>query len=328
MILFGCSDSGPAKYLATIINMINIPYKCISTGLSNKIFNFYNIKTVSKFEEIDFLKIKLIVTGTSLDKGIDKKCVVYGRERSIPTCSIIEHWSLYKERFKLKEKYVYPDYILVNDQYAKDEAIQAGIPKDKIKYFGNPYLEYLSKQNLQPTDKKIWRKKIGLNNIKVITFISEIYRDDFPKHSLLYPGFDEFEVLETILELATELNYGVLIKKHPSEDKKKYDKFVSKNVKLSNWNDFDSLVMNSDFIVGMGSMFLIETALFRSDIISFRPNERIEFIGNKLKITKKITDKTTLNQVFIGNITIQNDKYRLLNNSCRQISGFFESILN
>lgn len=52
----------------------------------------------------------------------------------------------------------------------------------------------------------------------------------------------------------------------------------------------------------MGSMFLIEASLFRKDIISLRPNEKINFIGNKLKLTNKITNKSELHH-FIKNNT-------------------------
>ena len=47
-------------------------------------------------------------------------------------------------------------------------------------------------------------------------------------------------------------------------------------------------------IVGMASMLLIEFAMFRNDIISYRPNARKAFIGEEIGATHNAGTKTQL----------------------------------
>ena len=52
-----------------------------------------------------------------------------------------------------------------------------------------------------------------------------------------------------------------------------------------------------DFIIGMASMLLIELAIYRYDIISYRPNAQFPFIGEKLNATHLVNNKYELQMV-------------------------------
>lgn len=299
MILFCCNDSGPANYISSLISKLSIDYICIASSISGKVFQKNGIKYKNNDEFIDYSKIKLIVTGTCLGAGIDKLYLEIGKQKGIKTVAVIEHWSLYLERFKLNNSFIFPDYIFLNDETALRESIDDGLPEDKLIISGNPYLCDLSKIKLNAENIHKWRNNNNLNERIVLTFISESLKEDF-KHNV-YHGFDEYEVISSIMEMLSEFSFQLLIRKHPSESDNKYNELIGENVKIDQDSAFDSIIEHSDYIVGMGSIFLIEASMFRKDIISFRPNEKTEFIGNKLGLTNKVTNNLQLKMFISGN---------------------------
>ena len=116
MIIFGCSDVGPAKYLVQIANTFCSNAVCISNKPTNSIFKKMGIRIVDDISS--YKDIKLVVTGTSLgsiSESVDKKLIYWAKNRNIPTVSIIEHWSWYRKRFETEKGLMLPDYIIVND---------------------------------------------------------------------------------------------------------------------------------------------------------------------------------------------------------------------
>ena len=76
----------------------------------------------------------------------------------------------------------------------------------------------------------------------------------------------------------------------------------------------------SDISIGMHSMYLLELAMIREDIISFRPNAKTKFIGNTLNtvmslnnfhnfktLDKKLIDIEKFRKRFKGS------KYKIIN---------------
>lgn len=303
MIVFVVNDTGPAKYISYIIkNLNNIDFLCISSSISSKVFDSFGIVNIDNTNKIDLSKIQLIITGTCLGNGIDKEWIRIGKQNNIKTISIIEHWSLYKKRFELNGKYNFPDKIFVNDPIAKEEAILDGVDENIIQVVGNPVLENISKREYSLDIKKAWVDETRLNkDKKIITFISEEYKKDFPKGSREYQGFDEFEVLEDIVK-NLDNNMQLLVKLHPAENKNKYDYLKEyNNIKIIDKVDIEKLIEISDIVIGMGSMLLLEASLLKANIHSYRPNETIKFIGNKNGMTIHIKNKKELKKIMKNN---------------------------
>ena len=63
--------------------------------------------------------------------------------------------------------------------------------------------------------------------------------------------------------------------------------------------DIHELNCIADYVVGMASMLLLELAMLRNDVISFRPNATKSFIGNRLKATVDITSEKKFTQTFL-----------------------------
>jgi len=309
VIIFSTKDAGPAAYLSEIIKVLNEPYICVASSFAQKIFDVNNIKSTvidfstqeeyGKFVEANFkeIPIKLIITGTSWGNSIDKAFIKFGIEKNINVISIIDHWSWYKERFLLKNALVLPNFILVNDEYARDEAKKEGLDGNIIYAIGNPVLENKVTKATNIIGKDQWLKNLNLADKKIITFISEEYAKDFPMDSSYYQGFDEYQVLEDILDLIGEKEH-LLIKLHPSEKMDKYDKYKRKNVSILYGIDLNPLIIYSDIFIGMGSMLLMEAAVLRDVVISYRPNDKKGFIGNRIGATILVQDKQSLNEIF------------------------------
>ena len=323
MILYCCNDSGPANYISSLILKSSIDYICIGSSISEKDFQKNGIKYLNSDEFINYSKIKLIITGTCLGAGIDKLYLNIGKQKGIKTIAIIEHWSLYLERFKLNNSFIYPDYIFLNDEIALKESINDGLPEDKLIISGNPYLCDLSKRKLKAENIHTWRYNNNLNDKRVFTFISESFKEDF-KHNN-HQGFDEYEVISLIMEMMSEFSFQLLIRKHPSETDNKYCELIGENVKIDQNSSFDSIIEHSDYIIGMGSIFLIEASMFRKDIISFRPNEKIEFIGNKVGLTNKIINNLEL-QMFIHDMNNNNNNNNLQNDYSDKTSEIINNL--
>ena len=163
---------------------------------------------------------------------------------------------------------------------------------------------------------------------KVITFISEEYKKDFPPGSPFYQGFDEFKVIDDILSSFDE-RYHILIKLHPAEDMDKYNKY-QKNPAISfvARTDMDSLIVNSDFLIGMGSMLLLEAAVLRRDVVSYRPDQKKTFIGNKLGVTRLVQKKEELKKILRGEERVENASLKhVFDGSTERIINFINAEL-
>lgn len=307
MILIGTSEAGSAKYISCIVKNIPLDFICVSSKISASVFEEEGVSHTQDLNEIDFKSLNLIITGTCLGEGIDKELIKLGSTNDIPTASIIDHWTWYYKRFLLDHNLVYPDCIFVNDEFARKAAISEGIKESLLTIVGNPVLEIKSRRILIPLPKNEWLKSLNLNNKKTITFISETLREDFPPGSDSFLGFEEFVVINDLKQIAKEFEYNLLLKLHPSETLDKYVAYLDNSVVIIDTiNHFDSIVANSDYIIGMGSMFLIEASLFREDILSYRPNQQKDFIGNQMGLTCLIQDKNELRKVFSGERRIKN----------------------
>jgi hypothetical protein len=296
VILFVVNDAGPAKYLAYVINKLNKDdYWCISSDISSKIFSDFGIESSSHINDIDIKSVNLIVTGTCLENGIDKEFIQLAKINKIKTISIVEHWSLYKKRFELNEKYIFPDKIFVNDSLAFEEAVNSGIDIKLLHIVGNPVLENIEKKHYLEEEKLDWKKDLLIpTDKKIVTFISESFRDDFPKNSYYYQGFDEFDVIKDVQISLNDDNF-LIIKLHPQESLDKYNFLKSmSNVLILVTTNVEKLIAFSDTLVGMGSMLLIEAAMTETNVYSYRPNEKIGFVGNKNGMVNKIYNQKDL----------------------------------
>lgn len=327
MILFGCQDVGPAKYLAMLSDHSLLKgSQWIGSRLSMPIFKKNNLNCLDEIKVEP--SVKLIVTGTTLGDGLDKRLLKLARQNGIQTVSIVEHWGWYAKRFQLDGGLLLPDYIFLNDQIAYEEAAIEGLPTNKLVIVGNPVLESLSGaySATRIKDSKIMDSYRIPKKKRRILFISEQLREDFSRNGEL--GYDEFEVFRAIKKI-TGKDDQVIVKKHPEEDRNKYREICSDYIEIDDI-DISDLSAISDVVIGMGSMLLLELAAYRGDVISYRPNYNgPAFIGSRMGVVKSVYseyelmgcinanknhEQSKMQKIFLGS------KERIVNNLTRFVS--------
>ena len=166
-----------------------------------------------------------------------------------------------------------------------------------MRALGNPYLERLSKDRIdvENSDKQKLRYRIPLDK-RIVVFVSEELRSVFTQASNDYLGYDEFSALKDVQSMLTPSDH-LVIKQHPEENPQKYTELLCEHISIVDEVPITELVAIADVIIGMASMLLLELAIYRNDIVSFRPNATKSFIGERLGVTVDATSVSNLAEV-------------------------------
>jgi len=294
MILAGAQDVGPVRYLLALQDFLEQPVSWIASSLTAPILGEQGQSFSFSWENAH---PKLVITGTSLGDSLDKALVRWAIAQGIPCISVIEHWSWYRERFEHERELILPDWIIINDEVAMEEAVAEDLPKSRLFAGGNPWLEKLAFSSTAALDREAWRAQNQLPSGHLVLFVSEALKDSFPPGSETWLGYDEYTVLDALLSALPPAS-RLVIKRHPEESPSKYwDFVVSGHAYAIGKVSVEELAQGVDAAVGMGSMLLLELALFRNDVISFRPGARFPFIGEKIGATTAASDTSELAQL-------------------------------
>jgi hypothetical protein len=168
----------------------------------------------------DQLRPDVLVCGTSWGMTIDKIMTLITKKRGILSISMIDHWTLFRQRYCDTDKSDYKDdlkyltdYCIVIDEKARILAEKEGIESARLLVGGHPHLEALESQCINLT------RRVEKNSRKNILFISERIRDDIGRFGRV--NYDEYCVLDDLCIIAKKLNMSVDIKLHPQEEKGK-----------------------------------------------------------------------------------------------------------
>lgn len=229
-----------------------------------------NIEIINK-KQLKSLKVNRILTGTSWESDIEKKMVLYGRKNKITTCSFLDHWNNYNQRFTLNKKINLPNIIYVSDKYAFKIA-KNKFKNTQIRLTKNHYKsEFLNK--IKPRKKHV---------VKTILYVSEPIR----KHALkqhndaMFWGYDEFSSLDyffTCGKSFLQKNVKIIFRKHPSEKLSKYSNVLKRysdnhKIVISNNKDLYKDINRSDIVVGNQSMAMVIALYAGRKALSILPN--------------------------------------------------------
>jgi len=305
-VLCGSDDNGAIQY-----------FNAIKSTLDLLIVN-----DISKVKDINF---NGIITGGSLGHSIDKDLISYSKSINKPSISVIEHWSWYRKRFELNGELILPDFIFVNDEIAYTDAVDDGLPSNKIIIAGNPVLESIFKNSKhKPIDREKLQNHYNLPKKRIIFFISEELASEFNGTDDEL-GYDEFIAINQIITLLKPSDH-LVIKLHPEEANEKYHHLKNEQLSIIKNIDIYSLNTLADIVIGMASMLLLELAMLRNDIISFRPNATKKFIGHRLSATNDVTSKERLQSLMNFPKLISGDFRGQFNGSAEKISSLIKGI--
>lgn len=300
-ILFFAHDPGGANALYPLFAYLGAYELFIyAQGPAAKIFNVEIYEGTA--EELFYsVKPDLVITGTSAANMLEKKLRQVARLNNIPCISILDYWSNYGIRFSpySLSEYIYtysdkslpylPDYLIVMDEYAKEQAIKDGISETIIYPLGNPHFERV--RNSKNLDVKNLRNELLQGKEKLIVYASNCATEDYGKGT-------EIESVQDILSLLPD-NYQFLIKMHPRDSKDKYADF-SEYVLKKDLNSIETIA-SADIVVANCSMLLIEGFLLDKKVISYQKNAlEDKFILSQMGIIPFVTEKEQLKNAFFS----------------------------
>ena len=282
--MFCATDAGPANYLIPIIQKVNYPYVVYASSVTESIFQKAGIKTMCCNDFCEKLEIKLVVLGTTLGNTLENKLLELSKLKGFKAISVIEHWTNYKERFCKNGKYLFPEYIFVNDFWAKEQAISQGIPSKLIEVVGNPVLENQQKNYKAHTLK---------NKSNKFLFISERLDADMPVVGSRCLGYNQYDVLNDIVGYLKQ-DQELHIKLHPTDSIENYSDYLENyNVNVMPADAMWKQLYDYQVIIGMESMLLLEMAAQGVSVYSYRPNSNRSFVGCEMRWVSEI-DKVKL----------------------------------
>lgn len=273
--LFVFSDPGAAKgVLSQALKMKN-NLKNIYV-LSDRSHSFYkefgfDVIVLDKLENyhIDNLELDFIFTGTSYTSKLELSFIKYAKKKGIKTFSFVDHWTAIKNRFKYNDYYIFPDYIFLIDQRAKEIAIQEGLLEKDIVIWGNPYYEYL-KNWIPSISKNQLFKNLGLKeNKKLVVFAPDPISNINGKGIYSFDEFDAINELNKML-VSNNFDFNFILKLHPNQNKEILNYIYNKNIIIAN-SEIDSnlLIYYSDIVIGFFSNFLIEANIMNKRVIRY-----------------------------------------------------------
>ncbi|OGA36086.1 MAG: hypothetical protein A3G80_01045 [Betaproteobacteria bacterium RIFCSPLOWO2_12_FULL_62_13b] len=226
----------------------------------------------------------VILAGTTARASLERELVVHGRKHGIPTLSVVDERYGYRRRFADEGGHLeyLPDLVVVMDDGCSAAAVAEGIPAERLRVTGSPILSFLAchyADRRPDVEADLFRKLPGW---KRVTFISEtLARDNGStpgEGGRLGPflGFTEETVRRDLLTVLQEVGHPTILleRLHPSDDMHPME---SQAGPLLIWRqlkggDLWPLLMESDVVIGMRSMALLEAALLGRHVASYQPN--------------------------------------------------------
>ena len=242
------------------------------------------------------IKPDFVITGTSSANITEKKLRKSAKINNIQSMAILDAWINYNrftpyscKDLSINKKYgeldYLPDYVIVMDDYAKEQMIKEGVPENVIYPLGNPHFKFI-KDNFENLKTEDLRKNLLNGKEKLILWASECYIEDYG-HGM------ELECLKDIVDIIPK-NFQLIVKPHPREKENKFDEF--KNIKIVRDKTSAELIKCADLVISMTSMVLIESIIARKPSLSYQKNEtdKNKFILTKMNAIPFINDKITL----------------------------------
>jgi len=233
--------------------------------------------------------VKALVFASSLKDTLPLRAARAAQTIGMPVIHVLDNWSNYSERLETDgEEMLLPALYVVMDEYARQEAVRAGVPPGILRVAGQPALTDLASEasEYSPRDAELVRTRCGvLPSRRLVVFVSEPVRND-QGNSMDAPGFrgyTEDEVLtvfcEALQSFAADIEVAVLA--HPRENPEGLARIWHANKgrlkgKVISGSRGRDVVLTSEGVAGMASLLLYEAWLLGKPVISLQPNLRLQ----------------------------------------------------
>src|SRR5574344_2096538 len=146
-IMFYANDPGGANAIKPLIKPLDEENDIVIYGNNSALKILPNCEEYNK--NLQDIMPDIVITGTSANECTEKTIWKECKKLDIKTIAILDHWCNYGVRFskyglneieKFDKKCDFlPDYIIVMDNFAKQEMIKDGVPQNIIYPLGNPH---------------------------------------------------------------------------------------------------------------------------------------------------------------------------------------------
>lgn len=258
----------------------------------------------------------LLLLGTGWGVSLDKWLLRWAEGAQVPSLALIDHWCHYRERFMEPTTGVVrlPSRIGVMEPFALEQAVRAGLPRDRLVVTGQPYLEALIAQARRPellsearALREQWLQAAHAGaRAPLILFASERYPENPGIPTPSFPDYTETEALEGLVQALMKLkgetfHPTLVVKLHPKEPLGSFELGPlarACNVQVVGGLSAWPCILAADLVVGMTSMILLETTLIGKAAVSFQPGVEKDspFVGTQLDVVPTAANVETLAQ--------------------------------
>ncbi len=297
-VLTVSSETGGARNLAEVVeafqlsvSFTNLCAKSAINVFKEKHFPYRDIDNVHDINDLSDLVRSIAPDAILSGRGIqlaspERMAVVIARKLKIPSVGVIDEWYDYKENYvdKKGDLSSLPDMVCCPDEQARGEAIEDGLPTNRLCVTGSPlFASVLSKPDIEDNQESGQATPSLANREQLlVVFISEVIQSssaEEKKASSLKgdgaPGYDEHEVRRILLDCLEDLKIpcAVLEKIHPSACGESYQALNSKVIDWYTVREINrcNLFKYADLVVGMRSAALLEAKLLGVPVVSLQP---------------------------------------------------------
>lgn len=247
-IAIAANDAGGANQLYCLLKNSSVPVaKSLLDGPAQTIFRdlIPAAKTYNRLVPSFFDGIDLLLSATSWSSNLEHLARREAKRSGVFSVSILDHWVNYRQRFSFSGEQVFPDELIVVDDYAKKIAVGEfpGMPVHQVPDF-----------YLQSILDGVGRSKDG-----AILYVLEPARSDW---GLGIPG--EFQALEFFLSNYHLLRFTagarVLLRAHPSDPPGKYDFIRMKHPEIIIEPDVESIqssMSKAQWVIGCNTYAMV-----------------------------------------------------------------------
>lgn len=260
-----CHDAGAANViLAWMRAEEGCDWRVVMQGPAAKLWAEVGIPNAKRYDMLEqaIEGATVLLSGTGWASDLEHESRRLARSRRIRSVAVIDHWVNYKERFIRQGEIVFPDEIVVTDDYALREAERC-FPGLKIHSRPNLYLEGLVRQ-ISLADRPESQ----------VLYVLEPIRADWGK---LLAG--EFQALDYFVSNIAKLGIAqdslVRLRPHPSDVAGKYDEWLKRHrglhVMLDDSPSLASAISKVEWVAGCETYAMVVALAAGRRVVSTLP---------------------------------------------------------
>lgn len=365
-IMIFVEDPGPANYIATLPAALAKEGRktiVIAAGLAREHLLKRGIRfdPVSPFMTADDVLSnicpKLLLTGTSENPdSLGLSLILSAHREGITSVGLVDAGvnAMYRFRGRHQDSLAYaPDWVLVPDEWTRQDFIKLGFPEEKTIVCGHPHYDHVmdQKQLLSDEGRLAVRHRL-LPDIpddkKLLIFVSEGSENVqllSPKTPLeeynmtgrgCRTGRTEIIIEELLIALKSipQKPY-LLLRLHPKDDPNDFVAYLEDFDQIDWKAPAHELVFCADLVVGMTSMLIMEAALLDRPTLSILPRdiEKDWLHSIRAGMTTYVTKRSELIKMLADHLKTDSDPLAGKNRpfiaygSLQRTVGFIDNLL-